>query len=241
MEAIAEVGAGAYAYLQDASQLASIFQKDLNAAGTQVARGVALSFKVPAGAQLQRVLGYTQVSRALDGPTEIVTVALPDFAAAQQERVVVHLTVDAAQVGRTVNVSDLELTYTDLLKDQSVKSEAHLAAMTTDSAETIAKNQDKDAVVFAARARAAENSQKAAELLGEGDVEGAKALFKTNEAIFGEAAAVAGAPAVAADIATQQQQAVQFDEAKTEESRKAAAKQVRSRARIDYGLMGSTY
>lgn len=241
MEAIAEVGAGAYAYLQDASQLARIFQKDLNAAGTQVARGVALSFKVPAGAQLQRVLGYTQVSRAFDGATEIVTVAMPDFAAAQQERVVVHLTVDAAQAGQTVNVSDLELNYTDLLKDRGVKSEAHLAAMTTNSTETIAKNQDKDAVVFAARARAAENSQKAAELLNQGDVEGAKALFITNTAIFDEAAAVAGAPAVAADIATQQAQSVQFDQAKTEESRKAAAKQVRNKARIDYGLMGSTY
>lgn len=241
MEAFAEVGAGAYAYLQDASQLASIFQKDLNAAGTQVARGVALSFRVPAGAQLQRVLGYTQVARAFDGSTEVVTVAMPDFAAAQQERVVVQLTVGAAQVGQAVNVSDLELAYTDLLKDRGVKSEAHLAAMATNSTETIAKNQDKDAVVFAARARAAENSQKAAELLGDGDVEGAKALFKTNEAIFGEAAAVAGTGAVAGDIATQQQQAVQFDEAKTEESRKAAAKQVRNKARIDYGLMGSTY
>lgn len=241
MEAFAEVGAGAYAYLQDASQLASIFQKDLNAAGTQVARGVALSFRVPAGAQLQRVLGYTQVARAFDGATEVVTVAMPDFAAAQQERVVVHLTVDAAQAGQTVNVSDLELAYTDLLKDRGVKSEAHLAAMATNSTETIAKNQDKDAVVFAARARAAENSQKAAELLGDGDVEGAKALFKTNEAIFGEAAAVAGTGAVADDIATQQAQAVQFDEATTEESRKAAAKQVRNKARIDYGLMGSTY
>jgi Ca-activated chloride channel family protein len=241
MEAIAEVGAGAYAYLQDASQLASIFQKDLNAAGTQVARGVALGFRVPAGVRLQRVLGYSQVTRAFEGSTEVVSVAMPDFSAAQHERVVVHLTVDAAQAGSAVNVSDLELTYTDLLEDRGVKSEAHLAAMTTDSAEVVSQNQDKDAVVFAARARAAANSQKAAELLGTGDVEGAKALFKTNEAIFGEAAEVAGAPAVAEDIATQQAQAVQFDEARDESSRKAAQKAVRTKARIDYGLMGSTY
>ncbi|MCC6337366.1 MAG: VWA domain-containing protein [Myxococcales bacterium] len=241
MEALAEVGAGAYAYLQDASQLASIFQKDLNAAGTQVARGVALTFKVPQGARLQRVLGYSQVARAFDGATELVTVSMPDFAAAQQERVVVHLTVDAAQAGRTVSVSDLDLTYTDLLKGSAVKSEAHLAAMTTDQADMVVKNQDKDAVVFAARARAADNSRKAAELLGDGDLEGAKALFKTNEAIFGEAAAVAGAPAVAPDIAAQQAQAEAFDQARDEPAKKAAQKAVRTKARIDYGLMGSTY
>ncbi|MEW5741068.1 MAG: VWA domain-containing protein [Myxococcota bacterium] len=241
MEAIAEVGAGAYAYLQDASQLASIFQKDLNAAGTQVARGVALTFKVPQGTQLQRVLGYSQVARAFEGTTELVTVSMPDFAAAQQERVVVHLTVDAAQAGRTVTVSDLALTYTDLLKNAGIKSEAHLAAMATDQADVVVKNQDKDAVVFAARARAADNSRKAAELLGDGDLEGAKALFKTNEAIFGEAAAVAGAPAVAPDIQAQQAQAEAFEQARDEQSRKAAQKAVRNKARVDYGLMGSTY
>lgn len=241
MEAVAEVGAGAYAYLQDASQLASIFQKDLNAAGTQVARAVALTFQVPAGAQLQRVLGYSQVARSFDGATERVTVSMPDFAAAQQERVVVHLTIDATQAGRTIDVSGLELTYTDLLKDRGVKSLAHLVAMATDSADQVAKNQDKDAVVFAARARAAANSQKAAELLGAGDLEGAKALFKTNEAIFGAAAEVAGETAVAEDIATQQAQSIQFDQARDEASKKAAQKAVRNKARIDYGLMGSTY
>jgi Ca-activated chloride channel family protein len=241
MEAFAEVGAGAYAYLQDASQLASIFQKDLNAAGTQVARGVALTFKVPAGAQLQRVLGYSQVARRFDGSTEIISVAMPDFAAAQQERVVVHLTVDATQAGHTVDVSDLELTYTDLLKDTGVKSEAHLAAMTSDQADVVAKNQDKDAVVFAARARAAANSQEAADLLGKGDRDGAKKLLQMNVDIFGEAGAVAGAPAVAADIQAQQKAAVQFDEAKDEAAVRATQKQVRTKARVDYGLMGSTY
>jgi Ca-activated chloride channel family protein len=241
MEAIAEVGAGAYAYLEDASQLASIFQKDLNAAATQVARGVTLRFRVPGGAQLQRVLGYTQVTRAFDGQAEVVSVALPDFAAAQHERVVAHFTVGAAAAGQTVDVSGLELRYTDLLEDRGVKSEAHLSATATRSTETIVKNQDKDAVVFAARARAAENSRKAAELFEYGDVEGAKALFRTNETIFGEAATVAGVDAVAEDIATQRQQAVQFEEARTESSRKAAAKQVRTKARTGFGLFGSTY
>jgi Ca-activated chloride channel family protein len=241
MEAIAEVGAGAYAYLQDASQLASIFQKDLNAAGTQVARGVVLTFKVPQGARLERVLGHSQVTRAFDGTTEQVAVSLPDFAAAQQERVVVQLAVDGKQAGYTVNVSQVELTYTDLLRDTGVKTEAHLAAMTTDRPDVVVKNQDKDAVVFAARARAADNSRRAAELLGDGDVEGAKALFKTNEAIFSEAAAVAGAAAVAPDIQAQRQHAEAFDLARDEPARKAAQKAIRTKARIDYGLMGSTY
>jgi hypothetical protein len=122
-----------------------------------------------------------------------------------------------------------------------VKTEVHLAAMTTDRPDVVVKNQDKDAVVFAARARAADNSRRAAELLGDGDVEGAKALFKTNEAIFSEAAEVAGAAAVAPDIQAQRQHAEAFDLARDEPARKAAQKAIRTKARIDYGLMGSTY
>jgi Ca-activated chloride channel family protein len=241
MEALAEVGAGAYGYLQDASQLSRIFQRDLNAAGTQVARGVTLRLRVPAGARLQRVLGYSQVTHGRDGDAELVTVSLPDFAAGQQERVVAQLTVDAAGPGLTVAVSDLELGYADLRSDRRVASSAHLTATSTDSADTVAQRRDKDAVVFAARARAAENSQRAAQLLSAGDAEGARGLFSLNEGIFDEAAAVAGERVVAGDIAAQQAQARQVDGAATQAERKAAAKSFRTKARADYGLMGSTY
>jgi Ca-activated chloride channel family protein len=241
MEAFAEVGAGAYAYLQDASQLAVIFQKDLNAAGTQVARGVTLTFRVPKGAQLQRVLGYSQVSRRFDGDAELVTVALPDFAAAQQERVVAHLTVDGASPGQAVDVSGLDLAYVDVLADGQAHGEARLSAMTTDQAQVVMSNRDKDAIVFAARARAADNAQKAAEQINQGDREGARKLLQLNTILFDEAAAVAGAPAVQADVESQKQLEVDIDRANSEGEQKAVQKQMRTKARKDFGLMGSTY
>src|SRR5207302_7004873 len=46
MQSIAEMGTGAYGYLNDASQLATIFQKDLAQATTTVARNVTLTFPV---------------------------------------------------------------------------------------------------------------------------------------------------------------------------------------------------
>ncbi|MFZ5438603.1 MAG: vWA domain-containing protein [Myxococcota bacterium] len=237
MEAFAEVGAGAYAYLQDASQLAAIFQKDLNAAGTQVARGVALTFRVPKGAQLQRVLGYSQVSRRFDGDAELVTVALPDFAAAQQERVVAHLTVDGTSAGQAVDVSALELAYTDLLADRPTHDEARLSAMTTDQVQVVMDNRDKDAIVFAARARAADNVQKAAEAVERGDGEGAKKLLQANTILFDEAAGVSGAAAVQADLDSQKALEQEIDRGE----QKAVQKSLRTKARRDFGLMGSTY
>ena len=241
MSGFAEVGAGAYAYLQDASQLAAIFQKDLNAAGTQVARGVSLTFRVPKGAQLQRVLGYSQVTRRMDGDSELVTVALPDFAAAQQERVVAHFTVDAVTAGDTVDVSALDLSYLDVLATGAVHGEARLSAMTTDQVKVVMDNRDKDAIVFAARARAADNTAKAAESIEQGDRDGARKWLQANEVLFDEAGAVAGAPAMEEDRQNQKKLEVGIDQASTQEEGKILQKQIRTQARRDYGLMGSTY
>jgi Ca-activated chloride channel family protein len=237
MASLAEVGAGAYGYLQDASQLSSIFQKDLNAAGTLVARGVSLTFVVPAGAQLDQALGYSQVTRA--GST--VTIAMPDFSARQHERVVLHFVVDGVRDGQSVEVSQVELRYGDLLGGHDVKSETRVAAMTSSNVETVQRNQDKDAVVFAARARAAANSQQAAELLGNGDRDGAQRLLMANEVLFDQAAATAGVGAVAEDRKAQKDQVRGALEAKSDDDVRQWKKATNSSARKAYGLMGSTY
>ncbi len=241
MEAFAEIGGGAYAYLQDASQLAVIFQKDLNAAGTQVAKGVTLTFRAPKGAQLQTVLGYKPASRAFAGDEELVLVTLPDFSAGQTERVVAHFTVDGAGVGQSLDVSGLTLDYTDLLKDQAVKSDARLSAMVTNQAEVVAKNRDRDATVFAARARSAANMQAAADALKAGDKPKAQQLMQQNAFYFEEAAGVAGEAAVAADVQDQKQMLDQLDKAEDEGARNTYSKETRKKARVNFGLMGSTY
>ena len=241
MEAFAEVGGGAYAYLQDAAQLSSIFQKDLNAAATQVARGVTLTFKAPRGARLQEVLGYKPVGRRFDGDSELVVVSLPDFAAAQNERVVARFTVDASAIGQSLDVSNLSLQYSDLLKDRAVKSEAHLAAMVTDQVEIVMKNRDKDAIVYAARARSASNTQAAVEALKNGDRAKAEQLVQQNAFYFEEAAQVAGPQGVASDVAEQKEMLDGLRNAKDDESVNTWNKESRKKARVNFGLMGSTY
>lgn len=238
MAAFAEVGAGAYAYLQDASQLSSIFQRDLDAAGTQVARGVTLTFKVPRGAQLLSVLGHSQVTRRHEGDSELVTVALPDFAASQQERLVAHLVVTGARPEETLDVTGLELQYEDLLGHGARQAEASLSAHTTSQQQVVLDNRDKDAIVFAARARAAENSERAAEYIEQGDRAAAEAELQKNAILFDEAKSVAGASAVQADL---DNLSGASSDLRSGYEGKALQKKIRTQARKDYGLMGSTY
>ena len=236
MQQLAEVGAGSYGYLQDISQLATIFQKDLTHASTTVARDVELSFTLPDGVELGDVLGYrsTQVGR-------VVKVGMTDFAAGQNERVVARLTIDAPGAGRAFDVAALGLTYVDLLKNSAVDSRVRLSAMTTDRQDEVLSRRDKEATVYAARAQSAWNMNKAAELVKQGDNQQAQAMIQQNNAIFDEAAAVAGPAAVEADKKEQAEVYQQFGLATGEEARQQAAKGAKSRSLKNFGRMDSTY
>jgi Ca-activated chloride channel homolog len=237
MQALAETGGGAYAFLQDASQLATIFQKDLNQAGTQVAHGVSLTFELPAGRELREVLGY----RLAFNDGRRATINLPDFAAGQIERVVARVSVTAGAVGQGFDVTGLKLDYMDLLKGNPVSSAARLAAMTTDQADVVWAKRDKDATVYAARAQSAVNTQAAADALKNGDRAKAQQLLQDNAFFFEEAAKVAGEDAVAQDRAEQKQWNANFEGAQTDEEIQAASKGAKRKARMDFGLQTSTY
>ncbi len=194
MQRISELGSGSYAYLQDASQLATIFQKDLQQAGTTVAQDVGLSLSVPSSAQISEVLGY-RIERRGDA----MWVPLPDFAAGQVERVVVRLSVDGPAPGQIIDVASVRLSYRDLLADRPVETASHLAATVTDRQEEVLARRDKSAYVQAVRAQSGVNFRKAAELAAKGDRDEARRVLRENFALFDEAEAVGGGGAVAAD------------------------------------------
>ncbi|QSQ27924.1 VWA domain-containing protein [Pyxidicoccus parkwayensis] len=236
MQSFAEYGAGAYGFLEDAGQLATLFQKDLQQATTSVARDVTLTFTLPAGTSLGEVLGYRASQSG-----NVVSVALPDFSAGQLERVVVRLNVTDETVGHTVRVTDLKLAYTDLIRNVGVENAASLSSVVTDRREEVLAKQDKEATVYAARARSAVNTQKAAEALRGGRKDEAKVYLQQNQALFHEASAVTGAAAVAADVAEQQATMDEFDSADNDEETRSAVKRSKVKALKSFGKVGSTY
>ncbi len=239
MEAFAETGGGAYAYLQDATQLAGIFKKDLAAAGTQVARGVVLTFRAPGKSGIAEALGYPTISRA-DG-ADAITIAMPDMAAGQTERVVVRLTVPGGAPGDRLELVDVRLAYEDVLAHQNAGATASLSAQVSASEAEVAQGRDKDAILFSARARSAANTQAAAEALKGGDREKAEQLLQQNRFFFDEAGAVAGPEAIADDLRGQAEMKQRLDAAKDPDGISGWGKEARKKARMDFGLIGNTY
>lgn len=236
MQAFAEVGSGAYGFIDDAAKLASLFQKDLQRAATTVARGVELSFTLPEGVELAEVLGYE--ARQQNGS---VAISLPDFSAGQLERVVARLRVTAPKAGTSFDVAGVRLAFRDLLAEKPVELASSLRATSSDvHAEVVAK-QDKEATVYAARSVSAQNLERAAEMLEEGRKEEAQVLLQKNEAIFQEAAGIAGSQAVAKDLSQQRSMMDAVRDALTDEDLRVQTKSTKAASRRGYGKIGSTY
>ncbi|MDP1822478.1 MAG: VWA domain-containing protein [Archangium sp.] len=197
MQRLADVGGGSYGFISNASATAAIFQRDLEQAGTMVARTASLTFTLPDGVRFVEVYG-----RPVSQLGNTVTITLPDFSARQVEKLVVHLTASPSVRNGTVDIAGFQLAYTDLLTEKPADARLSLAAMVTEDSTLALGKRDKAAVVVATRARAAVNYQKAAEALDRGDFGGAKRFVKDNDAIFFEADAVAGEGSMADERAT---------------------------------------
>lgn len=195
MTQLALVGGGSYGYLKDSAALAALIQRDLQQAGTLVARDVRLSLRMPEGVTFREVLG-----RPFTRSGDVVTVTLPDFSARQVEKLVVHLSAAApSRDGVTVEVGDFSLDYRDVLADHLADSKLKLAAMVTMDRSLADARRDHDAVVTATRARAAVNYKKAADAVADGRYDEARRAVEDNKALFFEAEQVAGAASMKAD------------------------------------------
>jgi len=236
MQGFAEYGAGAYGFLEDAGQLASLFQRDLRQASTSVARDVVLGFSLPERVRLEEVLGYRAQQ---EGPR--VTVRLPDFSSGQTERVVMRLTVTGSTPGAPVDITSVALAYQDLRASAAGRLTAELKAQVTERQEEVVARQDKDATVYATRAQSAKNLVLAAEALREGRKEEAKEYVARNQELFQQAGAVASPAAVAADLAEQEAVLRDYEQADDDEAVGAAVKRSKAKSLKSFGKLGSTY
>jgi Ca-activated chloride channel family protein len=237
MEGLASVGGGAYGFIQDASQLGPIFQRELASAGQLVARHVTLELRAPEGSRVVGLVGDAPHS-VRDG---VLIIDLPDFAAGQDERVVVELETQGQTPGETVAVAGLTLRSEDLLQQQPGLARAQLATRVVATTEEAQAAEDPEAILFAARAQAAHNTQAAAEALKEGRRDEAVSLLSANRGTFMAAEKIAGSAAVQGDVDALDGMLQQLPAASDSAQVNTFAKTARRKARVDFGLQSSTY
>ncbi len=182
MTKLAAVGGGSYGYLRNTAQLAGLFTRDLQQAGTLVARDVQLKLTLPATVSFGEALGRdASVGHFNDG--DRVTISLPDFSAGQTEKVVLRVRANAPAAG-TLDVADLKLAYDDVLASHPADAQLKLAALVTQDPTLALSRRDKDVAVAAVRAQTAVNYRKAAEAIAENKPAVAQHALRQNEVLF---------------------------------------------------------
>ncbi|TMA25782.1 MAG: VWA domain-containing protein [Deltaproteobacteria bacterium] len=184
MSALAAQAGGRARYIDSPEILPRAFQGELSRAKSAVARDVRVRVSGLAGVSVERVLGY---------PSDGGWVRVPDFAAGEERRVLVKLSVPS---GRGItDLAAVELQFEDAAGAQERARSVAQATFTSDRGELA--QAPTAAAVEGAKAEMAELAEKAARLQEEGRRAEAKAQVDQLKHIAVQAAAATPAEATA--------------------------------------------
>ena len=127
MSALAAQAGGRARYIQSPQVLPAAFRDELSRAAALAARDVRIRVRGLAGAAVERVLGYEFVQNAQDAEW----VRLPDFAAGEERRVLVKLSVPPGH-GPT-DLASVELRFEDASGEERRAQAAAQATFTSDA------------------------------------------------------------------------------------------------------------
>jgi len=185
---MADAGGGSYHFVDQAPQLAAIFEEELYAMTRTVARDVTVRMDLPPGVSVVDTYGYTDTS---DG--QGWRIYLGDIYAGQERKIVLRLDHPAADAG-TLQLAGVTLDYEDLDLDLDIHRNLALDAPVTHNAVRAQASLDHETAVKAARGQAAALADLAARAFQSNDRDKAKASLIRTSAILRRASEELAAP-----------------------------------------------
>ena len=186
LSALASQAGGRARYIDSPEILPGAFRAELSRAAALVARDVRVRVTGLSGASLDRVLGYEP---------EAGWVRVPDFAAGEERRVLVKLTIPPGR--GLADVAAIDLTFAGATGEQRTAVAVAQATFTSDP--SLLAQAPTQAAATGASAEMAELAQQAANLQEKGDRREARARLDIVKRVATRAAREA--PASAAEIA----------------------------------------
>lgn len=188
MGALAYAGAGFYAFIEDAAQLATLFEKDLSTASSTVARRVEVWVKPRPGVTVADVPGHegTRVGEAY-------RVGLYDLSGGQSAQLLARLELAGAPADGAVELAEVKLRYLDLESDRPQEEAFALSAQATLDPADVEAHADAQVVERAKKVDVARQLQQASAAYQRGDRGSALDIFGNIRRQFGMSAdALAG-------------------------------------------------
>ena len=188
MSELANAGAGHYAFIEDATAMASVFERDLATASNTVARRVELELKAPSGVEVVEVPGY-RVTRTADG----YKVSLYDFSGGQTAQAMLRLQLSGMPTEGDVALGSLVLRYVGATDGVTREVPVKLSAVATSSASEVQAHSDPQLITLSQRMEVSKQMAAAASAYESGNREQAYSIFDGIRRQFGmQADALAG-------------------------------------------------
>lgn len=200
MTRLAGMSDGNHAFVENAAELARVFQYEFGDVMSVVAQDLIIEIRCLNGVRPLRLLGR-------DGEVvgDRVRTRLNQLYSEQEKYLVLEVEVPAQEAGRELELASVQVDYANLATRRSEHLEARVQASFSASQEEVQLAVDKPALESAVEQVANEYSREAVERRDQGDVAGAKSLLEKSAEFLGSQAQALSSPKLEA----QKQEALQ--------------------------------
>ncbi|NVK41719.1 MAG: VWA domain-containing protein [Oceanospirillaceae bacterium] len=221
MTQLAGFSDGNHAFVENAEDLARIFQYEFGDVMSVVAQDLSIEIRCLNGVKPLRLLGR-------DGEVigDRVRTRLNQLHSEQEKYLVLEVEVPAQPAGSALELAAVQVDYANLATQQPARLDGRVLASFSASQEEIERAIDKPTLEAAVEQVANEYSREAVERRDQGDVEGARQILEKSAALLGAQAEALSSPKLEA----QEQEALQdADELSSEEEWNRKRKELRER------------
>jgi Ca-activated chloride channel family protein len=162
MTLMANSGAGNYYFVDEASAVATVFERELTALAATVARNTAVVIKLAPGVTVDHVFGFPA---RVDGNQVFISMA--EFRSEEMKSILAKLKVSAPTTG-AAPVMDISLAYEDVLNNKPDLKMATLSAVVTTDAAAARTASNVDVIARVQQVEVAQTMQDAMNLYSEG-------------------------------------------------------------------------
>ena len=180
---------GNHYFVENATDLARIYEKELGRVQSVVAKGARIDIECAEGVRPVRVLG-----REAEISGGHVWLDLNQLYAGIERDVLLEVEVPAGAVGKELKLADASVSYFDLSAEKQEKQTASVASNYSDSKDLVRKSINTKVMVPALELIGVENNERAMKLRDEGNVEGALRVLRTNQKVLSNDATVYASP-----------------------------------------------
>ncbi|MBE9398788.1 VWA domain-containing protein [Pontibacterium sp. N1Y112] len=175
MTQLAGFSDGNHAFVENAEDLAQVFQYEFGDVLSVVAQGVNINIHCKNGIKPLRILGREAEIRG-----NRITTRMNQLYSEQEKFIILEVEVPARGVTNDLEVAEVDVSYTNLYSQQAQSLKNRVLASFSQSDKQIQEAVDVKTYEAAAEQVANEESRKAIQLRDQGDIEGARSVLKSS-------------------------------------------------------------